>query len=289
MDFPTFLIQCLNAVQYGLLLFLVASGLTLIFGIMGVINLAHGSFYMIGAYLAWALAPRFGDQFLLQLLCGMVLAALLGCVLEWLFFSYLYQRDHLQQVLMTYALIRVIEEVRSLAAGNDVHGVQLPAWLSGSMDLGLMSYPVYNLFAAGACLLVALGLYLVVNKTRLGMMIRAGASNRDMVRSLGINVTMLYRIVFAAGVALAALAGMIAAPMSSVYPGMGGGILIICFVVVVIGGIGSISGALVASLLVGLVDTFGKVFFAELSGIGVYVLMAIILVWRPEGLMRRGY
>ncbi|RJG14984.1 branched-chain amino acid ABC transporter permease [Massilia cavernae] len=289
MDFPTFLAQCLNAVQYGLLLFLVASGLTLIFGIMGVINLAHGSFYMIGAYLAWGLAPLFGDQFLLQLLAGMALAALLGFVLEWLFFSYLYQRDHLQQVLMTYALILVAEEVRSIVAGNDVHGVQVPGWLSGSVDLGLMSYPVYNLFACAACLLVALGLYLVVNKTRLGMMIRAGASNRDMVRSLGINVTLLYRIVFAAGVALAALAGMIAAPMSSVYPGMGGGILIICFVVVVIGGIGSISGALAASLLVGLVDTFGKVFFTQFSGLSVYLLMALILIWRPQGLVSKGY
>lgn len=289
MDFPTFLAQCLNAVQYGLLLFLVASGLTLIFGIMGVINLAHGSFYMIGAYLAWALAPLFGDQFLLQLLVGMVLAAVLGFVLEWLFFSYLYQREHLQQVLMTYALILVVEEVRSIVAGNEVHGVQLPSWLSGTIDLGLMSYPVYNLFASGACLLVAIALYLVVNKTRLGMMIRAGASNRDMVRSLGINVTMLYRIVFAAGVALAALAGMIAAPMSSVYPGMGGSILIICFVVVVIGGIGSISGALVASLLVGLVDTFGKVFFAQFSGLSVYLLMALILIWRPQGLVSKGY
>lgn len=289
MDLPTFLAQCLNAVQYGLLLFLVASGLTLIFGIMGVINLAHGSFYMIGAYLAWGLAPLFGDQFLLQLAAGMLLAALLGFALEWAFFSFLYQREHLQQVLMTYALILVVEEVRSIVAGNEVHGVQAPSWLSGSIHLGLMNYPIYNLFACAACLLVAAALYLVVNKTRLGMMIRAGASNRDMVRALGINVTMLYRIVFAAGVALAALAGMIAAPMSSVYPGMGGGILIVCFVVVVIGGIGSISGALIASLLVGLVDTFGKVFFAQLSGLSVYVLMALILIWRPQGLVSKGY
>lgn len=289
MDFPTFLAQSLNALQYGLLLFLVASGLTLIFGIMGVINLAHGSFYMIGAYLAWGLAPLFGEHFLVQLAAGMVLAAMLGFLLEWAFFSFLYQREHLQQVLMTYGLILVIEEVRSIVAGNEVLGVQLPSWLQGSIELGMMSYPVYNLFGAAVCLAVALGLYFVVNKTRLGMMIRAGASNRDMVRSLGINVTMLYRIVFAAGVALAALAGMIAAPMNSVYPGMGGGILIICFVVVVIGGIGSISGALVASLLVGAVDTFGKVFFAQLSGLAVYVLMALILIWRPQGLVSKGY
>jgi branched-chain amino acid transport system permease protein len=290
LDLSTFLVQCLNAVQYGLLLFLVASGLTLIFGIMGVINLAHGSFYMLGAYLAFSIAPFFGQQFLLMLLAGVLLSALFGYLLEWAFFSFLYQRDHLQQVLMTYALILVFEEARSILVGNDVHGVPVPQWLAGSIPLGeLMTYPVYRLFASAACIVVALGLYWVVNRTRLGMMIRAGASNRDMVRGLGIDITRLYRIVFAAGVALAALAGMIAAPLSSVYPNMGAGVLIICFVVVVIGGIGSITGALVASLLVGFVDTFGKVFFAELSGIGVYLLMAIILVWRPEGLARRGY
>jgi branched-chain amino acid transport system permease protein len=174
--------------------------------------------------------------------------------------------------------------------GDDVHGVPVPPWLAGTIPLGeLMTYPVYRLFASAACVVLAVALYLVVNRTRLGMMIRAGASNRDMVRGLGVNITRLYRIVFAGGVALAALAGMIAAPMSSVYPGMGGHVLIISFVVVVIGGIGSITGALIASLLVGFVDTFGKVFFAEVSGIGVYLLMAIILVWRPEGLMRKGY
>lgn len=289
MDFATFLVQCLNAVQYGLLLFLVASGLTLIFGIMGVINLAHGSFYMLGAYMAFALAPWFGDWFMARLVAGVVLAALFGYLLEWAFFSFLYERDHLQQVLMTYALILVFEELRSLAVGNDVHGVSMPQWLSGSFRLGeLMSYPWYRVFASVACVVVALALYGVVNRTRLGMMIRAGATNRDMVRGLGVNIRLLYRIVFAGGVALAALAGMIAAPLSSVYPGMGSSVLIVCFVVVVIGGIGSITGALIASLLVGAVDTFGKVFFAEWSGAGIYVLMAVILVWRPEGLMKRG-
>ena len=290
MDLATFAVQCLNAVQYGLLLFLVASGLTLIFGIMGVINLAHGSFYMIGAYLAFSLSPLFGQNFVLMLVCGTLLAALFGYVLEWAFFSYLYQREHLQQVLMTWALILVFEEARSLLLGNDVHGVKPPEWLAGSIALGsLMTYPVYRLFASAACIVIGAALYFIVNRTRLGMMIRAGASNRDMVRGLGVPITRLYRIVFAGGVALAALAGMIAAPMSSVYPGMGGHVLIISFVIVVIGGIGSITGALIAALLVGFVDTFGKVFFAELSGIGVYVLMAIILVWRPEGLMKKGY
>jgi branched-chain amino acid transport system permease protein len=191
---------------------------------------------------------------------------------------------------MTYALILVFEEARSMLVGNDVHGVPIPAWLSGSLALGdLLSYPWSRIFASCAWIVLAAGLYLVVNRTRLGMMIRAGASNRDMARGLGLDIKLLYRVVFAGGVALAALAGMIAAPLSSVYPGMGGSVLIICFVVVVIGGIGSITGALIASLLVGFVDTFGKVFFAEYSGVGVYLLMAVILVWRPEGLMKRAY
>jgi branched-chain amino acid transport system permease protein len=290
LDLSTFLVQCLNAVQYGLLLFLVASGLTLIFGIMGVINLAHGSFYMLGAYLAFVLAPFFTGWFIAQLVVGTLLAVAFGYLLEWAFFSFLYRRDHLQQVLMTYALILVFEELRSLTVGNDVHGVATPDWLAGGFQLGgLMAYPWYRIFASAACVIVALALYLVVNKTRLGMMIRAGASNREMARGLGLNIRLLYRVVFAGGVALAALAGMIAAPLSSVYPGMGGSVLIVCFVVVVIGGIGSISGALIASLLVGFVDTFGKVFFAEYSGVGIYVLMAVILVWRPEGLMKRAY
>ena len=293
MDLTTFLIQCLNAVQYGLLLFLLASGLTLIFGIMGVINLAHGSFYMLGAYLAFSLAPLFGPQFALMLACGTLLAFVFGYLLEWAFFSFLYRREHLQQVLMTYALILVFEELRSLIVGNEVHGVTPPAWLSGTIALGdRMTYPTYRLFASAACIVVAIGLYVLVHRTRLGMMVRAGASNRDMVRGLGINIRLLYRGVFAAGVALAALAGMIAAPLSSVYPGMGGGVLIVCFVVVVIGGIGSITGALVAALMVGFVDTFGKVLpepFNQVSGIGIYLLMAIVLVWRPQGLAKKAW
>ena len=286
MDLPTFLVQCLNAVQYGLLLFLLASGLTMIFGIMGVINLAHGSFYMIGAYLAFVLTPLLGGSYVLTLFVGTLLAMALGYVLEWLFVSFLYERDHLQQVLMTWALILVFEDLRSTWVGNDVHGVPTPDWLAGSVQLGsLMSYPVYRLFASGVCIVLATLLYWTVNRTRLGMMVRAGASNRDMVRGLGLNIDLLYRWVFAVGVALAALAGMIAAPMSSVYPGMGSSVLIICFVVVVIGGIGSITGALLSSMLVGIVDTFGKVFFAQYSGVGVYLLMALVLIFRPQGLV----
>jgi branched-chain amino acid transport system permease protein len=293
MDLATFLIQCLNSLQYGLLLFLVASGLTLIFGIMGVINLAHGSFYMIGAYMAYALAPvvgaTFGGGFFSTLLVGLVLAVLLGYVLEWAFFSFLYEREHLQQVLMTYGLILVFEELRSLLVGDDVHGVEPPPILAGTLPLGdVMTYPVYSLFISGVCLALALGMYLVFTRTRLGMMIRAGSTNREMVQSLGIDIKFLYRVVFAAGVAIAVLAGMVAAPVSSVYPGMGSTVLIICFVVVVIGGVGSIRGALVASLLIGVVDTFGKVLVPQAAGVLVYVLMALILLVKPDGLFKAG-
>jgi branched-chain amino acid transport system permease protein len=292
-DFATFLIQCLNSLQYGLLLFLVASGLTLIFGIMGVINLAHGSFYMIGAYMAFALAPvvggTFGGGFFATLLVGVVLAVILGYVLEWAFYSYLYEREHLQQVLMTYGLILVFEELRSLLVGDDVHGVKAPDLLAGTFPLGeVMTYPVYRLFISGVCLLLALGMWFVFTRTRLGMMIRAGSTNREMVQSLGIDIKFLYRVVFAAGVAIAVLAGMVAAPVSSVYPNMGGQVLIICFVVVVIGGIGSIRGALLAALLIGFVDTFGKVIFPQAAGVLVYVLMALILLWKPDGLFKAG-
>ncbi len=291
MDFATFLIQCLNALQYGLLLFLVASGLTLIFGIMGVINLAHGSFYMIGAYMAYALAPlvasSFGGAFFSTLVVGLVLSVILGYVLEWAFFSFLYTREHLQQVLMTYGLILVFEELRSMLVGDDVHGVSVPPLLDGTFPLNdVMTYPVYRLFISGVCLLLAIGMWFVFTRTRLGMMIRAGTANREMVQSLGVDITLLYRIVFAMGVALAALAGMIAAPISSVYPGMGNMVLIICFVVVVIGGIGSVKGALVAALLIGWVDTFGKVLLPQAAGVLVYVLMALILLWRPHGLFK---
>jgi len=293
MELTTFLIQCLNSLQYGLLLFLVASGLTLIFGIMGVINLAHGSFYMVGAYLAFSLAPlvgaTIGGGFFATVLVGVIFAVLFGYFLEWAFFSFLYEREHLQQVLMTYGLILVFEELRSLLVGDDVHGVAPPDILQGSIALGdMMTYPVYRLFISGVCMALALCMYIVFTRTRLGMMIRAGSTNREMVQSLGIDIKFLYRVVFAAGVAIAVLAGMVAAPVSSVYPGMGSTVLIICFVVVVIGGIGSIRGALFASLLIGFVDTFGKVMLPTAAGVLVYVLMALILLWKPDGLFKAG-
>ena len=287
MDFAFFLIQLLNGLQYGLLLFLVASGLTLIFGIMGIINLAHCSFYMVGAYLAWSLASMTGSLSA-AILLGVVLTVLLGVALEWLLIRRLYERDHLYQVLLTYGLILVFEEMRSIVWGDDVHGVPVPALLEHSIPLTEnLSYPVYRLVISAVCLLLALGMYLLIARTRLGMMIRAGSSNRDMVQSLGINIRLIYTLIFALGVALAAFAGMINAPLSSVFPNMGGGVLIICFVVVVIGGIGSVKGALVASLLIGLAETFGQVLVPEVAGMIVYLLMAAVLVWRPEGLFRK--
>jgi len=282
-----YLIQLLNAVQYGLLLFLLASGLTLIFGIMGVINLAHGSFYMIGAYLAYWFAKLTGSLWL-AIPIGIVIAFAVGLVLETAIFRRLYRRDHLYQVLLTFGLILIFEELRSILFGDEVHGVAIPALLDYSIPLtDTLSYPVYRLFITAVCLAIAGLLYFVIHNTRIGMMIRAGTSNREMAASLGVNIPLLFALVFAVGMCLAAFAGAIAAPISSVFPGMGNQILIICFVVVVIGGIGSINGALIASLAIGFADTVGKVIAAEYSGIAVYLVMALILLWRPQGIANK--
>ena len=281
------LIQILNSVQYGLLLFLVASGLTLVFGIMGVINLAHGSFYMIGAYLAFSLSQWTGSLWI-ALPLGVAIAAALGLALERTLIARLYRRDHLYQVLLTFGLILVFEELRSILVGDDVHSVAVPPVLAASLPLTEnLSYPVYRLFISVVCLALAAAIYWTMQRTRLGMMIRAAASNPEMAQSLGIDIRWMHALVFAAGVALAAFAGIIAAPVSSVFPGMGNQVLIVCFVVVVIGGIGSLTGALVASLLIGFADTFGKVLMPELSGVAVYLLMAVVLLFRPAGLFGR--
>ncbi len=281
-----FFIQLLNGIQYGLLLFLLASGLTLIFGIMGVLNLAHGSFYMVGAYLAFWLTKQTGSLWL-AIPIGLALVALIGVVLESTLFSRLYHRDHLHQVLLTFGLILIFEELRSVLFGDDVHGIPVPGLLSRSIPLTeTLSYPIYRLFISGICLAIAGAMYAVIQKTKMGMMIRAGSTNREMTQSLGININLVYRLVFALGMTLAALAGMIAAPVSSAFPGMGNQILIICFVVVVIGGIGSIRGAMIAALMIGLADTLGQVLMPEFSGVAVYLLMAVILLWRPQGLFR---
>jgi branched-chain amino acid transport system permease protein len=287
MDFANFLIQLLNSVQYGLLLFMLAAGLTLIFGIMGVVNLAHGSFYMLGAYLAWWLTARLGSL-PLAIVLGTALAVAFGLLLERLLFRHFYHRDHLDHVLLTFGLIYIFEESRSILWGDDVHGVAVPELLGGSIPLtDNLSYPIYRLFMSGVCIALALGLYLLISKTRLGMKIRAGAFNRDMAEALGINIKRIHAVVFALGVGLATIAGMIASPISSVYPNMGSQVLIMCFVVVVIGGIGSVRGALISALLVGTVDTFGKVLLPQVAGMLVYMVMAAVLLWKPEGLFKQ--
>jgi branched-chain amino acid transport system permease protein len=284
MDASFFAIQLLNGVQYGLLLFLIAAGLTLIFGIMGVINLAHGSFYMIGAYLAFWLQARTGS-FVLALALALPLSMALGWAVERLAIRLLYTRDHLYQVLLTYGLILVFNELQRLLFGNDVQGLPLPEALAGSVALTqTQTYPVYRFFISGACLAIAFGMWLGVQKTRLGMTVRAGAANREMVSVLGIDIGRLFGIVFSAGAALAAFAGMLSAPVNSVYPGMGEQVLIISFVVVVIGGVGSIKGAFLGAMAIGLADTFGKVLLPESASFVVYAVMAMVLLWRPQGL-----
>jgi branched-chain amino acid transport system permease protein len=287
LDIATFFIQLLNGLQYGLLLFLVASGLTLVFGIMGIINLAHGSFFMLGAYLAYSLTERLGNLWL-ALAAGLPLALLLGFALEWLLIRRIAARDHLYQVLLTYGLILCFEELRSFLWGDDVHSVAVPAVLAGSIPLTeTLSYPVYRLFISVVCLGLAGVLMYVVLRTRLGMRIRAGTSNREMTGALGVDIGFLNACVFAAGVALAACAGMLAAPVATVFPGMGNQILIVSFVVVVLGGIGSVGGALAGALLIGLADTFGQILLPQLAGVSTYVLMAIVLLARPQGLFSR--
>jgi len=288
MDSATIAVQLLNGVQYGLLLFLIAAGLTLIFGILGIINLAHGSFYMIGAYLVHWLSLKLGG-FVPAAVLALPFAAVLGWLVERFAVAFLYERDHLQQVLLTYGLILVFNELQRLLWGSDVHGVVVPSVLAGTIVVSdLQAYPVYRLFVSGVCVAVAVGLYLVIHETRVGMMIRAGSTNREMMQLLGIDVGRLFTYVFSGGAVLTALAGVLAAPITSVYPGMGESILIMSFVVVVIGGIGSIKGAFLGSMLVGVSETFGKVLVPEYAGAVVYALMAAVLLWRPRGLFGSG-
>lgn len=281
------LVQIFNGIQYGFLIFLAASGLTLVFGILGVINLAHGSFYMLGAYLALTLTEVTGDVFLACLL-GVPLAVVFGWLIERAFVRHLYKRDHLQQVLLTFALILIFNEVQRILWGSYPHGVPAPSYLSGSIRLtdGL-AYPVYRLALTAICAALAGAMFFVIQKTRVGRLIRAGESNREMTELLGFDSSRLYALVFATGTALAALAGMLAAPVESVYPGIGERILIISFVVVVIGGIGSIKGAFLGALAIGIADALGKVFLPSLAGVVVYALMASVLVVRPGGLFGR--
>ena len=282
-----FLAQLLNGLQYGLLLFLISSGLTLIFGVMGVINLAHGSLFMIGAYLAYVVAGTTG-QFWLAPPAAVVGGLLFGALLERGLFRRFRQRDHLDQVLLTFALILLFEEARAALIDNQFHAVAVPALLDFSVPVtGGFAYSAYRLAVLLICLVVAAGMVGFVERTRIGASIRAAAENPEMVDLLGIDARLIHSLVFGTGTALAMLAGALAAPLQSVYPGMGDGFLILSFIVVVIGGLGSIAGAFWAALLVGLIDTLGKAYAPQAAGIAVCGLMALVLLWRPTGLFSR--
>jgi branched-chain amino acid transport system permease protein len=285
MSLSLFALQLLNGIEHGLLLFLVASGLTLVFGVLGVLNFAHGSFYMLGAYLAYWISARTGSL-LVAVLAGVPVMVALGIAVEKLAIGRLYARDHLSQVLLTYGLVLLFNELQRALFGNEVHGVPTPEALSFRLPLGeAQTWPAYRLFVALACLAIAGATRQIILGTRFGMRVRAGASNAEMIEALGIDVRKLFLALFAAGTALAALAGMLAAPLTTVYPGMGESVLILSFVVVVIGGVGSVKGAFVGALLVGLADTFGTVLFPGFASSIVYAVMAAVLVVRPRGLL----
>ena len=297
-----FLEQTLNGLQFGLTLFLLAAGLTLVFGIMGIINLAHGSLYMVGA-MAGALAATRWGSFLVGTGIALVASAIIGVIIEAAILRRLYDRAHLSQVGATFALILIIDGLATVIVGRQPLFVSVPESLNTAITLvpGL-SYPAYRLLVIGVGVLVALGLYLIVGYTRVGMLIRAGATDREMVRALGIDIRLIYTIVFALGALLAGLAGMMASPILAVQVGMGEHILIVTFVVVVIGGMGSIRGAFVGAMLVGLVDTLTHAYAptmlkrfmaasdadalgAGFSSIAIYLLMALVLIVKPQGLV----
>jgi branched-chain amino acid transport system permease protein len=302
MNTTLFLIQCLNGLQLGVLLFLVAAGLTLVFGVMDFINLAHGVQYMLGAYLAVTFTALTGNLFL-ALPLALVAAMILGLLLEVVVFRHLYDRDHLEQVLATFGIILFLNQGVKIVWGAAPLSVPVPELLQGSIALGQgVLYPVYRLAIIGSGLAVALGLHLLINHTRVGMLIRAGSTNAPMVSALGVDIRRLFMIVFGFGAMLAGFAGIMIAPILSVEPGMGDQILILAFVVIVIGGIGSIRGAFIAAILIGLVDTLGRSFTVDIlrsfgmgpsnaravgpaiSSMLIYVLMAAVLFFRPSGL-----
>lgn len=279
-----FLEQLLNGLQFGMMLFLMASGLTLVVGIMNFINLAHGTLYMTGAFLAVTFQLLTGS-YVLALGLAIAGTALLGLVIEVLVAQPLYRRDHLDQVLCTFGIILFLNELARVIWGAAPLRMDVPPALDGSVELAGIGYPVYRLATIAVSAAVAVGLHLVITRTRLGMLIRAGAADRTMIVGLGVNIQLLYAMVFAAGAGLAALSGILAAPIFTVQTGMGDHILILTLVVIVIGGIGSVRGALIAALLVGVIDTVGRVTLP--TGFGnvlMYVFMAMILFWRPRGL-----
>jgi branched-chain amino acid transport system permease protein len=293
--------QLLNGLQLGVMLFLMAAGLTLVFGVMGLINLAHGSLYMVGAFAcAWTVGET--GSFWLGLVAGLVSAAATGAVIEIVVIRRLYDRDHLDQVLATFSLILVLGEATRWIFGAQPLYLDIPEALSGAMPLpGGGQYPIYRLAIVAVGVLVALGLYLLIARTRLGMRIRAGSSDREMIAALGVDIRSLYTLVFALGAMLAGLAGALVGALQSVEIGMGEPVLTLAFVVVVIGGIGSIKGALLGAILVGVVDTLGRALLprafalflapadangvgAALASVAIYLVMTLVLVWRPKGL-----
>jgi len=296
-----FLEQCLNGLQFGLLLFLLAAGLTLVFGIMDMVNLAHGSLYMVGAYFA-ATFVALTDSFLIGAILALGASILVGMVVEVVALRRLYGRDHLDHVLGTFGLILFFNEAVRIVWGPAGLTLRLPDWLNTSVRiLPGLDYPTYRIAIIVTALAVALFLYVLVMRTRIGMLIRAGASNREMTGALGVNINLLYTLVFGLGAALAALAGLMQAPIQTVQIGMGENILILAFVVIIIGGIGSIRGAFIAAIMVGLIDTIGRAFLPDLlrlvlssrgastvapalSSMLIYLVMAIVLVVRPAGL-----
>ena len=293
--------QILNGLQLGTMLFLMASGLTLVFGVMGLINLAHGSFYMAGAFVTATVTATTGN-FWLGLAVGVLAAAVIGVVVEFVVIRRLYDRGHLDQVLATFALILVFSEGTYMIFGSSPLFLSVPQELRGSVNLPFgISYSRYRLALIGMGVLVAIGLYLLISRTRLGMRIRAGENDREMIGALGVDIKTLYTLVFALGAALAGLAGSTIGALQSVRVGMGEPVLIMAFVVIVIGGIGSIKGALVGALLVGVVDTLGRIFMpitlvafmpasqamsigSAISSMLIYIMMAAILAFRPHGL-----
>jgi len=306
MNATLLLAQLLNGLQYGVLLFLLAAGLTLVFGIMSFVNLAHGSLYMLGAY-AGALTYGATDSFALALLGAAGAALVIGMVLEWTIVSRLYRRDHLDHVLATFGLVMFFNELVRMVWGPQPLFVQVPQVLEGTVNLFGFNYPAYRFAIIAVGLAVAVGSHLLIHKTRLGMLIRAGAQYPQLVSALGVNIGLLNAVLFGLGAMLAGLAGAMAGPVLSVQSGMGEPVLITTLVVIVIGGIGSVKGALYAAMIVGVVDTFGRVFLplllrqiAErsiadaagpaLASMSIYLLMALVLALRPQGLFpaRRG-
>ncbi|WP_310622178.1 branched-chain amino acid ABC transporter permease [Flexibacterium corallicola] len=296
--------QLLNGLQFGIMLFLMAAGLTLVFGVMGLINLAHGSLYMIGAFAAAAVAAATGS-FVLALAASLAAAAASGALIEILVVRRLYERDHLDQVLATFALILIFSEGTRWLFGSFPLFLDVPSYLSGAVMLPFgIEYPLYRLAIIGVGFVIAGLLFLLVSKTRLGIQIRAGEADREMIAALGVDISKLYTIVFALGAALAGLAGALVGAIQSVQVGMGEPVLILAFVVIVIGGIGSIKGALIGSIVVGMTDTLGSLFLpmglgvfmepssaasvgAALASMSIYIVMAGVLLVKPSGLFGR--